>query len=78
MAHPDISYRIAAVDEEMGNVLFRLDFGNTKAYGPGNALTLFEAFKIYGGQIHAVEAFMHTMPENTPSGWPNYEVKKPK
>lgn len=78
MAHPDVSYRIAAVDEEMGVVLFRLDFGNTNSYGSGNALTLFEAFKIYGGQIHAVEAFMDIMPENTPSGWPNYEVKKPK
>jgi hypothetical protein len=78
MAHPDISYRLAAVDEESGIVLFRLDFGNTGNYGPGNALTLFEAFKIYGGQIHAVEAFMDIMPENTPSGWPNYEVKRPK
>jgi hypothetical protein len=78
MAHPDISYRLAAVDEEMGVVLFRLDFGSTGNYGSGNALTLFEAFKIYGGQIHAVEAFMDIMPENTPSGWPNYEVKKPK
>jgi len=77
-SHPDLSYRIAAVDEEMGIVLFRLDFGNTNSYGPGNALTLFEAFKIHGGQIHAVEAFMDIMPENTPSGWPNYEVKKPK
>jgi hypothetical protein len=78
MAHPDVSYRIAAVDEEMGIALFRLDFGNTGNYGPGNALTLFEAFKIYGGQIHAVEAFMDIMPENTPSGWPDYAVKKPK
>jgi len=78
MAHPDINYRIAAIDEEMGIALFRLDFGNTNNYGPGNALTLFEAFKIYGGQIHAVEAFMDIMPENTPSGWPNYEVKKPR
>ena len=78
MAHPDISYRIAAVDEEMGIVLFRLDFGNTGSYGSGNALTLFEAFKIYGGQIHAVEAFMDIMPENTPSGWPDYEVRKPR
>ncbi len=78
MAHPDLSYRLAAVDEEMGVVLFRLDFGNTNNYGIGNALTLFEAFKIYGGQIHAVEAFMDIMPENTPSGWPNYVVKKPK
>jgi hypothetical protein len=76
--HPDVTYRLAAVDEELGIVLFRLDFGNTNSYGPGNALTTFEAFKVYGGQLHAVEAFIDIMPENTPSGWPNYEVKKPK
>jgi hypothetical protein len=75
--HPDVSYRLAAVDEELGIVLFRLDFGNTGNYGAGNALTTFEAFKVYGGQIHAVEAFIRIMKENTPSGWP-YEVKKPK
>jgi hypothetical protein len=72
-----VSYRLAAVDEELGIVLFRLDFGNTGNYGAGNALTTFEAFKVYGGQIHAVEAFIRIMKENTPSGWP-YEVKKPK
>ena len=77
IAHPDVSYRLAAVDEELGIVLFRLDFGNTGNYGAGNALTTFEAFKVYGGQIHAVEAFIRIMKENTPSGWP-YEVKKPK
>jgi hypothetical protein len=77
IAHPDVSYRLAAVDEELGIVLFRLDFGNTGNYGAGNALTTFEAFKVYGGKIHAVEAFIRIMKENTPSGWP-YEVKKPK
>jgi hypothetical protein len=77
MPHPDVTYRLAAVDEELGIVLFRLDFGNTGSYGAGNALTTFEAFKVYGGQIHAVEAFIRIMKENTPSGWP-YEVKKPK
>lgn len=77
VAHPDVSYRIAAVDEELGIVLMRLDFGDTNSYGPGNALTCFEAFKVYGGQIHAVEAFIRIMPANTPSGW-NYEVRKPK
>jgi hypothetical protein len=77
IAHPDVSYRLTAVDEELGIVLFRLDFGNTGNYGAGNALTTFEAFKVYGGQIHAVEAFIRIMKENTPSGWP-YEVKKPK
>src|SRR5215470_18076839 len=78
MAHPDVTYRVAAVDEELGVVILRQDFGNTGSYGPGNALTTFELFKIYGGQIHAVEAFIDIMPENTPSGWPNYEVKRPK
>jgi len=77
IAHPDVSYRIAAVDEELGIVLMRLDFGDTNSYGPGNALTCFEAFKVYGGQLHAVEAFIRIMPANTPSGW-DYEVKKPK
>jgi hypothetical protein len=78
MPHPDVSYRIAVVDEEMGIVLMYLDFGDTNSYGPGNAPTTFEAFKVYGGQLHAVEAFIKIMPANTPSGWPNYEVKKPK
>ena len=77
IAHPDVSYRIAAVDEELGIVLMYLDFGDTNSYGAGNALTTFEAFKVYGGQLHAVEAFIRIMPANTPSGW-NYEVKKPK
>jgi hypothetical protein len=77
IAHPDVSYRIAAVDEELGIVLMYLDFGDTNSYGPGNALTCFEAFKVYGGQLHAVEAFIRIMPANTPSGW-NYEVKKPR
>ena len=75
--HPDVTYWIAVVDEELGIVLMRLDFGDTNSYGPGNALTCFEAFKVYGGQLHAVEAFIRIMPVNTPSGW-NYEVKKPK
>lgn len=77
--HPDVTYRVAAVDEELGLVLFRLDFGNTSdRYGKGNALTTFEAFKVYGGQIHAVEAFIDIMPAGAPSGWDDlYEVKKP-
>lgn len=79
IAHPDVTYRLAAVDEQLGIVLFRLDFGDTNSYGPGNALTMMEAFKVYGGQIHAVEAFMRVEKANTPSGWDDrYEVKKPK
>ena len=49
--------------------------GIRTAMAPGNALVVVEAFKIYGGQIHAVEAFMRVMKAGTPSGW-NYEMKK--
>jgi hypothetical protein len=67
--HPAVTTRVAAVDEEMGIVLLRMNFGDTNSYGPGNALIVWEAFKVYGGQIHAVEAFMRVMPATTPSGW---------
>lgn len=69
MKHPDVTYRVAAVDEELGIVLIRMNFGDTGSYGPGNALIVWEAFKVYGGQIHAVEAFMKIMPANARSGW---------
>lgn len=75
IAHPDITYAVQAVDEELGVVVLRMDFGDTNSYGPGNALVVVEAFKVYGGQIHAVEAFMRVMKAGTPSGW-NYEMKK--
>jgi hypothetical protein len=75
IAHPDITYNVQAVDEEMGVVVMRMDFGDTNSYGPGNALVVVEAFKVYGGQIHAVEAFMRVMKAGTPSGW-SYEMKK--
>jgi hypothetical protein len=67
--HPDLTGSVAAVDEELGIVLLRMNFGDTGSYGPGNSLHVFEAFKVYGGQIHAVEAFMRVMPASTSSGW---------
>ena len=69
MKHPAITTRVAAVDEELGIVLLRMNFGDTGSYGPGNALIVWEAFKVYGGQIHAVEAFMRVMPATAGSGW---------
>ncbi len=69
MEHPFITSRVAAVDEELGIVLLRMNFGQTSSYGQGNALIVWEAFKVYGGQIHAVEAFMKIMPANMGSGW---------
>jgi hypothetical protein len=65
----EISWRIAAVDEDLGIVLMRLDFGETASYAPGKSLVVWEEFKIYGGVIHAVEAFMRYMPSHKESGW---------
>jgi hypothetical protein len=46
--HPAITTRVAAVDEELGIVLLRMNFGDTGSYGPGNSLHVWEAFKVYG------------------------------
>lgn len=64
-----IKVRVAAVDEYLGIVLLRMDFGAGSTRAAGDSLMVWEAFKIYGGQIHAVEAFMKNMPAGTPSGW---------
>jgi hypothetical protein len=64
-----VTYRVAAVDEDLGIVLLRLDFGAGSSRVTGDSLVVWEAFKVYGGQIHAVEAFMKNMPLGTPSGW---------
>jgi len=66
-----IKHRVVAVDEEQGIVWLRMDFGPGSLFGAnaGKSLVVFEAFKVYGGQIHAVEAFMEAMPQGAPSGW---------
>lgn len=46
--HPAFTYRIEAVDEDLGLVWVREDFGGYLAW---------EGFKIYCGQIHAIEGF---------------------
>lgn len=67
--HPDLTKSVVAVDEEQGIALLWMNFGDTGTYGEGNALVVFEAFKVFGGQIHAVEAFMKVLPKNTNRGW---------
>lgn len=64
--------RLIAVDEEMGLVLFMLRFGRGSLIGPqfeGKELVTFEAFKVYGGQVHAAEAVFKAAPLTAPSGW---------
>ena len=64
----EITYRLAAVDEDLGIVWLRQDFGRGSTTA-GKSLVVWEAFKVYGGQIHAVEAFMEVMPPGAGSGW---------
>jgi hypothetical protein len=71
--HPDVKPSVAAVDEEEGIVLLWMNFGDTNSYGPGNALVTFEAFKVWGGEIHAVNAFFRILPQETQRGWPSAE-----
>ena len=69
--HPDIETSVAVVDEEMGITVLWMNFGDTNSYGPGNALITFEAFKIWGGEIHAINAFFRIQPKETQRGWPS-------
>jgi hypothetical protein len=55
-----------------------MNFGTAGArYGDGNGLMVWEAFKVYGGEIHGVEAFMKVMPVAAPSGW-DTDVRHPR
>ena len=73
LQHPDIKPSLAVVDEQAGIVLLWMNFGDTHSYGPSNALVTFEAFKIWGGQIHAINAFFGFLPKETERGWPAAE-----
>ena len=72
--HPGVIASVAAVDEESGVVLLWMNFGHTgSAYGEGNALVTFEAFKVWGGQIHAINAFFRGLPIATSRFWPSLD-----
>jgi hypothetical protein len=73
MLHPSIVASVAAVDEEAGTVLLWMNFGYTDSYGPGSSLVTFEAFKVWGGQIHAINAFFPTLPLATARFWPSLD-----
>lgn len=61
--------KVAAVDEEQGIVWLRMSFGPGSLFGREGTLMVWEMFKIYGGKIHAVEAFMKAAPLGTGFGW---------
>lgn len=74
-----IERRVAAVDERMGIVWLRLAWGGDRPPREGTTqrtqLVVWESFKIYDGQIHAVEAFMKNVPVSVGSGWPQLNMQ---
>jgi hypothetical protein len=64
-----VTLRDIVVDERMGIVMLRLSWNQR---GPGSdKLTAWEAFKIWDGQIHMVEAYIRLFPpELDLGGWP--------
>lgn len=74
IVHPGIIASVVAVDEENGTVLLWLNFGHTGSqYGEGNALVTYEAFKIWGNQIHSINAFFTGLPISRARFWPSIE-----
>jgi hypothetical protein len=64
----DVQTRVIGVDERLGIVWLRMAWG-VRQEG-GDQLTVWEMFKVYDGQIHAVEAFMKVLPiELRSGGW---------
>lgn len=60
--------RVVVVDERMGVVWLRLAWGVQRE--GGDQLTAFEAFKVFDGQVHAVEAFIRILPiDKRDGGW---------
>ena len=64
-----ITQRVMAVDEEMGVVAIRMNFGPGSTFRGGGELDVFHSFKIYDGVIRAAEAFFKQVPAGTKSGW---------
>jgi hypothetical protein len=64
----DVSTRVIGVDERLGIVWLRMAWGAQRE--GGDQLTVWEMFKVYDGQLHAVEAFMKILPiELRSGGW---------
>ncbi len=62
----DVQTRVIGVDERLGIVWLRMAWGARQK--GGDQLTVWESFKVYDDQIHAVEAFMKILPVELRSG----------
>ena len=64
-----ITHRVIAVDEELGVVAVRMNFGPGSTFEGGGELDVWHSFKIFGGQIRAAEAYCEIVPSGTKSIW---------
>ena len=64
-----LTHRVIAVDEELGVVALRMNFGPGSLFSGNGELDVWHSFKITGGLIHAAEAYCKQMPPATKSGW---------
>jgi hypothetical protein len=48
------AYRVVTGDEKLGITLLRMNFGPAGGRYAGNGLMVWEALKVYGGEIHGV------------------------
>jgi len=65
----EITHRIIAVDEELGVVAMRMNFGKGSLFSGDGVLDVWHSFKIFDGQIHAAEAYCKEVPSGMKSGW---------
>ena len=64
-----ITHRVIAVDEELGIVAMRMNFGPGSLFQGSGELDVWHSFKIYGGLIQAAGAYCKQVPAGTPSRW---------
>ena len=60
-----LTRRLVVADERMGIAWYRLSWPR----GDNQRLVVWEAFKVYDGKMHAVEAFMKMDPADLGDGW---------
>lgn len=64
-----IEYKVLAVDEEMGVVAVRMNFGPGSLFQGDGELDVWHSFKIYDDEIHSAEAYCEIVPPDTSFGW---------
>ena len=65
----EITHRVVAVDEELGVVVVRMNFGRGSTFQGDGVLDVWHSFKVYGNQMKAAEAYCEIVPAGVPSGW---------